>query len=160
METSGAALPQPRDVNSAAPSGQAPPAYEAQQLGADELLKRFLADISDTSRDAEVQRVLSCFKLNPYEHLGLRFDAQPEDVKRQYRKVRLPCAAAPCTTSRQAACSARADVVPPQISLMVHPDKCKHPRARDAFEGTCSCALCVHPLTRLPSAGQGAGAAA
>ena len=83
----GGALPQPRDVNSA-PACAAQPAYEAQRLGADELLKRFLADISDTSRDAEVQRVLSCFKLNPYEHLGLRFDAQPEDVKRQYRKVR------------------------------------------------------------------------
>ena len=37
---------------------------------------------------------------------GLHFDTSVEEVRRQYRKV----------------------------SLMVHPDKCKHPRAKDAFE--------------------------
>ena len=32
-------------------------------------------------------RILSCFKLNPFEYLKLPFDASPEEVKRQYRKV-------------------------------------------------------------------------
>ncbi|KAF3561393.1 hypothetical protein DY000_02018253, partial [Brassica cretica] len=49
--------------------------------------------------------ILSCFKLNPFEHLNLSFDSSTDDVKRQYRK----------------------------ISLMVHPDKCKHPQAQEAF---------------------------
>ena len=57
-------------------------------------------------RDNEVTRILGAFKLNPMEQLGLRFDASLEDIKRQYRKT----------------------------SLLVHPDKCRHPRAQDAFE--------------------------
>ena len=60
----------------------------------------------EVDRENEVNRILGAFKLNPFEQLGLRFDATPEDAKRQYRKT----------------------------SLMVHPDKCKHPRATDAFE--------------------------
>ena len=51
-------------------------------------------------------RILSCFKLNPYEHLNVRFDATDEDINKKYR----------------------------QISLQVHPDKCTHPRAKEAFE--------------------------
>ena len=31
-------------------------------------------------------------------------------------------------------CPARSPLDRPQVSLMVHPDKCKHPRAKDAFE--------------------------
>ncbi|KAL2932763.1 J domain-containing protein spf31 [Bienertia sinuspersici] len=50
-------------------------------------------------------RILSCFKLNPFEHLNLPFGSSVEDVKKQYRK----------------------------LSLMVHPDKCKHPQAKEAF---------------------------
>ncbi|KAF5175663.1 Dnaj-like protein, partial [Thalictrum thalictroides] len=49
--------------------------------------------------------ILSCFKLNAFEYLNLPFDSSPEDVKRQYRK----------------------------LSLLVHPDKCKHPQAKEAF---------------------------
>ena len=81
-------------------------------------------------------RVLSCFKLNPFEFLNLRFDASPEDVRRQYRKARglltflpLPSAATPGVSLTPPR--------PPQLSLMVHPDKCRHPRSRDAFEGAC-----------------------
>lgn len=73
---------------------------------ADATLKEFYTELRDVDRDNEVNRILGSFKLNPYEQLGLRFDATLEDIKRQYRKV----------------------------SLMVHPDKCKHPRAKDAFE--------------------------
>ncbi|GAB2285615.1 hypothetical protein Dimus_020057 [Dionaea muscipula] len=71
----------------------------------DLLLKNFLAEVSEVERDNEVARILSCFKLNPFEYLNLPFSASPEDVKKQYRK----------------------------ISLLVHPDKCKHPQAKEAF---------------------------
>ncbi|CAM8927663.1 unnamed protein product [Rhodiola kirilowii] len=54
---------------------------------------------------SEFIRILSCFKINAFEYLNLPFDATLDDVKRQYRK----------------------------LSLLVHPDKCKHPQAKDAF---------------------------
>uniref|UniRef100_A0A1D1YVB9 J domain-containing protein spf31 n=1 Tax=Anthurium amnicola TaxID=1678845 RepID=A0A1D1YVB9_9ARAE len=69
------------------------------------LLKGFLAEVSEVERDNEVARILSCFKLNPFEHLSLSFDSSIDAVKRQYRK----------------------------LSLLVHPDKCKHPQAKEAF---------------------------
>lgn len=71
----------------------------------DLLLKSFFAEVGEVERDNEVARILSCFKLNPFEHLNLSFNSTPEDVKRQYRK----------------------------LSLLVHPDKCKHPQAKEAF---------------------------
>eukprot|EP00252_Welwitschia_mirabilis_P008940 TRINITY_DN2120_c0_g1_i1.p1 TRINITY_DN2120_c0_g1~~TRINITY_DN2120_c0_g1_i1.p1 ORF type:complete len:247 (+),score=66.68 TRINITY_DN2120_c0_g1_i1:246-986(+) len=71
----------------------------------DALLKEFFAEVSEVERNNEVIRILSCFKLNPYEHLNLPFDSSADDVKRQYRK----------------------------LSLLVHPDKCKHPQAKEAF---------------------------
>lgn len=71
----------------------------------DDLLKSFYAEVSEVERDNEVIRILSCFKLNAFEYLNLPFDSSPEDVKKQYRK----------------------------LSLLVHPDKCKHPQAKEAF---------------------------
>ncbi|KAJ7981245.1 DnaJ domain containing protein [Quillaja saponaria] len=71
----------------------------------DLLLKKFFAEVSEVARDNEAVRILSCFKLNPFEHLNLPFDASPDDVKMQYRK----------------------------LSLLVHPDKCKHPHSKEAF---------------------------
>ena len=76
------------------------------------------------------RRVVSCFKLNPYEHLNLRFDSTIDEVKRQYRKARTPRPARLVRSSHGHPCA--------QISLLVHPDKCKHPRAREAFEGACA----------------------
>ncbi|KAI3428741.1 hypothetical protein D9Q98_007564 [Chlorella vulgaris] len=72
----------------------------------EEALKEFYTDLKDAEREGEVNRILSAFKLNPFEQLNLHNDATNEEVRRQYRKV----------------------------SLMVHPDKCKHARAKDAFE--------------------------
>mmetsp|Transcript_6369 Transcript_6369/g.12545 ORF Transcript_6369/g.12545 Transcript_6369/m.12545 type:complete len:289 (-) Transcript_6369:694-1560(-) len=72
----------------------------------DPAMKAFYADMKEVDRENQVNRVLGAFKLNPYEMLGLRFDAPEEDISRMYRKV----------------------------SLAVHPDKCSHPRAKDAFE--------------------------
>ncbi|CAN1171151.1 DnaJ homolog subfamily C member 8 [Linum perenne] len=78
----------------------------AKAAAADDLLlKSFFAEVSEVERDNEVLRILSCFKLNPFEHLKLSFDSSPDDVKKQYRK----------------------------LSLLVHPDKCKHPKAQEAF---------------------------
>jgi hypothetical protein len=51
-------------------------------------------------------RILWAFKLNPFEKLNIRFTATPEEIRKAYRKT----------------------------SLMVHPDKCKHPQAQEAFE--------------------------
>jgi len=69
-------------------------------------LQAFLREVSSAEREQEVDRILSCFKLNPYEHLNLPLDATADDARRAYRK----------------------------ISLMVHPDKCSHPNAQRAFE--------------------------
>ncbi|KAG2484006.1 hypothetical protein HYH03_017173 [Edaphochlamys debaryana] len=79
---------------------------ELEQLDPEDLLKAFFSDLRDVDRDNEVNRILWAFKLNPFEKLALTFDATPEDVKKQYRK----------------------------LSLMVHPDKCKHPQASTAFD--------------------------
>ncbi|CAL1390517.1 unnamed protein product [Linum trigynum] len=81
-------------------------ATTAATAAADEyLLKSFFAEVGEVERDNEVLRILSCFKLNPFEHLNLSFDSSLDDVKKQYRK----------------------------LSLLVHPDKCKHPKAQEAF---------------------------
>ncbi|KAL6518670.1 hypothetical protein OROHE_017720 [Orobanche hederae] len=89
----------------------------------DLLLKKFFAEVSEVERDNEVNSlnlltisstqlaiefnsgILSCFKLNAFEYLNLPFDSHVDDVKKQYRK----------------------------LSLLVHPDKCKHPQAKEAF---------------------------
>jgi DnaJ family protein C protein 8 len=71
----------------------------------DLLLKNFFAEVSEVERDNEVHRILACFKLNPFEYLNLPFGSSPEEIKKQYRK----------------------------LSLLVHPDKCKHPQAKEAF---------------------------
>ncbi|XP_022872266.1 J domain-containing protein spf31-like [Olea europaea var. sylvestris] len=66
--------------------------------------------ISTSSADISLSllgccRILSCFKLNAFEYLNLPFDSSIDEVKKQYRK----------------------------LSLLVHPDKCKHPQAKEAF---------------------------
>ncbi|KAG6432745.1 hypothetical protein SASPL_104331 [Salvia splendens] len=80
-------------------------AAAASALNDDLLLKKFFAEVSEVERDNEVSRILSCFKLNAFEYLNLPFTSSVDDVKRQYRK----------------------------LSLLVHPDKCKHPQAKEAF---------------------------
>ncbi len=69
-------------------------------------LQEFYGEVKEQDRINEVNRILGAFKLNPFEQLGVNFDANRDDIKRQYRKV----------------------------SLLVHPDKCSHPRASDAFD--------------------------
>lgn len=70
------------------------------------MVQAFFQEVREVDRDNEVNRILGAFKLNPFEQMGLCFDATHEEAKRQYRKV----------------------------SLLIHPDKCKHPLATSAFE--------------------------
>lgn len=66
-----------------------------EPVDAEELMKQFLLEMKDVDRSNEVVRVLSAFKLNPFEKLGLRFTATASDVKKAYRCV--PAGAAcPC----------------------------------------------------------------
>lgn len=69
-------------------------------------MQEFGLELKETDRNSEVNRILSCFKLNPFQILGLPLDADRESVRRQYRK----------------------------LSVMVHPDKCTHPKASDVFD--------------------------
>ncbi|RYR01752.1 hypothetical protein Ahy_B06g080617 [Arachis hypogaea] len=61
----------------------------ASTVDDDLLLKNFFAEVSKAERDNEVARILSYFKLNPFEYLKLPFDSSPDDVKKQYRKLSL-----------------------------------------------------------------------
>lgn len=70
-------------------------------------LERLLnREASAIQRELEVDRILNAFKLNPYDILDLGPSATAEDVKKKYR----------------------------QLSLFIHPDKCPHPRAPEAFD--------------------------
>jgi len=51
-------------------------------------LQEFYNDMKSVDRDNEVNRIVGAFRLNPFEQLGVRFDATPEEIRRQYRKVR------------------------------------------------------------------------
>ncbi|KAL1740236.1 hypothetical protein HDZ31DRAFT_47885 [Schizophyllum fasciatum] len=57
-------------------------------------------------RDVEVERILKAFKLNPYDILDLEASCSADDIKKKYR----------------------------QLSLFIHPDKAKHPKAPEAFD--------------------------
>ncbi|KIK10047.1 hypothetical protein K443DRAFT_620926 [Laccaria amethystina LaAM-08-1] len=63
-------------------------------------------EASAFQRELEVERILKAFKFNPYDILDIDELATPEDIKRKYR----------------------------QISLFIHPDKCPHARAPEAFD--------------------------
>jgi len=53
-----------------------------------------------------INRILTTFALNPYEILDLKFDASDRQMASTYRKR----------------------------SALIHPDKCSHPNARDAYQ--------------------------
>ncbi|KAG0326182.1 hypothetical protein BG000_001502, partial [Podila horticola] len=70
-------------------------------------IDRFLeVEASAIQKDAEVERIMACFKLDPFDILELDVDCLDKDIKVAYRKK----------------------------SLMIHPDKVQHPLARDAFD--------------------------
>ncbi|KAF7312423.1 J domain-containing protein [Mycena indigotica] len=57
-------------------------------------------------REIEVERILKAFKLNPYDVLDIDESSTPEELKKRYK----------------------------QLSLFIHPDKCHHARAPEAFD--------------------------
>jgi len=63
-------------------------------------------EASAFQREVEVERILKAFKLNAYDILDIDETATSEEIKRKYR----------------------------QISLFIHPDKCPHARAPEAFD--------------------------
>ena len=71
------------------PRGSAPPAIlpPLPEAALRSPLQEFYNDMKSVDRDNEVNRILSAFRLNPFEQLGVRFDATPEEIRRQYRKV-------------------------------------------------------------------------
>ncbi|PPQ72605.1 hypothetical protein CVT26_004079 [Gymnopilus dilepis] len=63
-------------------------------------------EASAFQREVEVERILKAFKLNAYDILDIDEQATAEEIKKKYR----------------------------QLSLFIHPDKCSHPRAPEAFD--------------------------
>ncbi|KAF8740100.1 hypothetical protein AX14_008728 [Amanita brunnescens Koide BX004] len=72
----------------------------------DDLEKLLSREASAFQREVEVERILKAFKLNPYDIIDISESATPEEIKKKYK----------------------------QISLFIHPDKCPHPRAPEAFD--------------------------
>jgi hypothetical protein len=58
---------------------------EEAEMDAEALMKTFMDHMKEVDRGNEVHRILSAFKLNPFEQLNLRFTATEQDVKRAYR---------------------------------------------------------------------------
>jgi DnaJ family protein C protein 8 len=56
---------------------------------ADDIDKLLKAEASAFQREAEVDRILSAFKLNPYDMLDLDGKATPEEIKKKYRQISL-----------------------------------------------------------------------
>jgi hypothetical protein len=52
-------------------------------------LQEFYKEVKSVDRDNEVVRILRAFKLNPFEQLGVNFDATPDEIRRAYRKLSL-----------------------------------------------------------------------
>ncbi|EJD49085.1 chaperone regulator [Auricularia subglabra TFB-10046 SS5] len=73
---------------------------------AEEIEKLLAREATAFQRENEVERIFKAFKLNPYEILDLDEVCTPEEIKKQYRK----------------------------LSLFIHPDKCSHSRAPEAFD--------------------------
>ncbi|CAA7266957.1 unnamed protein product [Cyclocybe aegerita] len=63
-------------------------------------------EASAFQREVEVERIFKAFKLNPYDILDIKETATADEIKKKYR----------------------------QLSLFIHPDKCSHERAPEAFD--------------------------
>jgi len=89
-------------------NGNPPSSSSSSQPKQDELdIEKILnREASAFQREVEVERILKAFKLNAYDILDIDEAATAEEIKRKYR----------------------------QISLFIHPDKCPHARAPEAFD--------------------------
>jgi DnaJ family protein C protein 8 len=72
----------------------------------DEIEKLLSREASAFQREVEVERILKAFKLNPYDIIDINESATAEEIKKKYK----------------------------QISLFIHPDKCPHLKAPEAFD--------------------------
>ncbi|KAF7327642.1 J domain-containing protein [Mycena kentingensis (nom. inval.)] len=72
----------------------------------DDIEKLLARETNSLQRDVEVERILKAFKLNPYDIIDIDESCTPEEIKKRYK----------------------------QLSLFIHPDKCPHPRAPEAFD--------------------------
>ncbi|KAF8638334.1 hypothetical protein AX17_002354 [Amanita inopinata Kibby_2008] len=95
----------PSSSSSTRPANSKPSNAEAQCIN-DELDKLLNREASAFQREVEVERILKAFKLNPYDILDINESATPEGIKKKYK----------------------------QISLFIHPDKCPHAKAPEAFD--------------------------
>lgn len=69
-------------------------------------IDKYLAtEATQLQKDQEIERILSAFKLNPFDILDLPPICNEKDIKNAYRRK----------------------------SLLIHPDKTKHPKAEEAF---------------------------
>ncbi|KAG2218705.1 hypothetical protein INT45_002413 [Circinella minor] len=85
----------------------------------DQDLERYF---SQSEKQLEIERVLKCFKLDPFSILELPYGKpEPKQIKTQYRKK----------------------------SLMIHPDKVKHDRAQEAFSMLKKAESELHDDTRI-----------
>ncbi|PVV00588.1 hypothetical protein BB560_005027 [Smittium megazygosporum] len=71
-----------------------------------ELELYFKSQITQVNRHTEVERILNSSKLDPFYMLQVSDDCDEKIIRNSYRK----------------------------LSLLIHPDKTTHPRAREAFE--------------------------
>lgn len=76
--------------------------------------------MKSVDRDNEVVRILQAFKLNPFEQLGITFDATAGDIRKAYRK----------------------------LSLLVHPGASPPPSMHVPLEVSCL-AICDYPSNRI-----------
>lgn len=91
------------------PASSSKPTSSSKPAMSDAELDKILnREASAFQRENEVNRILKAFKLNPYEVLDLPELPAPTEteVKKKYK----------------------------QLSLFIHPDKCPHPQAPDAFD--------------------------
>lgn len=80
----------------------------------------------------KVRRWLSGTRVPAQQNAGARLSTRPES--RGCRGSGVPLVLWPHQLRACPYVACRLAPVLPQVSLMVHPDKCKHPRAKDAFE--------------------------
>ncbi|KAJ7650189.1 DnaJ domain-containing protein [Roridomyces roridus] len=71
-----------------------------------EIDKLLSREASALQREMEVERIFKAFKLNPYDILDIDESSTNEEIKKRYK----------------------------QLSLFIHPDKCSHARAPEAFD--------------------------
>jgi DnaJ family protein C protein 8 len=61
----------------------------ASNAATDDIDKLLTREATSFQREVEVERILSAFKLNPYDILDLDLSAKADDIKKKYRQISL-----------------------------------------------------------------------